>query len=58
MKVKINLTSIRSCDTVRMSPLRYHRAKAPYDVFLLICGTSRRLRDVYSLKLKLSKQNN
>jgi hypothetical protein len=39
MKEKIDFTRIRSYDPVRTSPVCYHKAKAPYDVFLLIYGT-------------------
>jgi hypothetical protein len=39
MKEENDFTRIRSCNPVRTSPICYHRAKAPYDVSLLIYGT-------------------
>jgi hypothetical protein len=38
-KRTFDLMKIRSYDSGRMSPVRNNRAKAPYDVLVLIYGT-------------------
>jgi hypothetical protein len=36
---KSNLTTIRSHDQMRRSPVRYHRTNVPYDVLMSIYST-------------------